>query len=383
MDSKRTFDVAVIGSGPAGASAALKLAEKGISTVIIEKATLPRYKTCGGGFAFRGRREMPFDISPVVEKEFYRVDAYFDKIGIHKVSERKEPIISMVMRDDFDNFLVEKAKEAGITLLEDHKLKDITFGKESILHTSQGEVRCKFIIAADGALSPTAKIAGWKETRLLIPALEYEVEVNSEDFERLSQTVRLDFDAAPMGYGWCFPKKNHLSIGLASFRRVKIDFKKLYREYMTDVLKITDPIHEELHGFQIPVTPRTDGCVRKNVFLVGDAAGFADPLTAEGISNAIFSGIMAADAIIESDLDQQKAEENYNHKLNTTLLPELKTGVRLSKLFYDNEMIRNFLMKRYGDRITEGMTQILMGERTYPKDIVKQVKKKLKQAIFS
>jgi len=379
----KVFDVAIIGSGPAGASAAFELAKNGISTVIIEKETLPRYKTCGGGFAYRGRRKMPFDVSSVVEKEFFRVDAFFEKIGVHVVSERKEPIISMVMRDDFDNFLVEKAKEHGITLLENHKLKKITFEDNITLHTTQGDVKTKFVIAADGALSTTAKLTGWEETRLLIPALEYEVEVHPEDFKRLSKSVRLDFDAIPMGYGWCFPKKNHLSIGLASFRRVKVDFKKLYRDYMENILGITEVINEEMHGFQIPVTPRTDGCVRKGVFLVGDAAGFADPLTAEGISNSIFSGIMAAEAIVESELDQQIAEENYNTKLNETLIPELKTGVRLSKLFYENEKIRNFLIKKYGDRICEVMTQILMGERTYPADISKQIKKKLRKAIFS
>tara|TARA_R110002073_G_scaffold336506_1_gene534362 strand:- start:6529 stop:7671 length:1143 start_codon:yes stop_codon:yes gene_type:complete len=379
----KIFDVAIIGSGPAGASAALKLAEAGISTVIIEKETLPRYKTCGGGFAFRGRKEMPFDVSEVVEKEFFRIDAYFEKLGLHFTSEREEPIISMVMRDDFDNFLVEKAKDAGITLLENHKLKDITFGDELILHTSQGDIKTKFVIAADGVLSPTARIAGWEETRLLIPALEYEVEVHPEDFERLSKSVRLDFDAIPMGYGWCFPKKNHLSIGLASFRRVKVDFKQLYRDYMINTLGITEVIKEDMHGFQIPVTPRTDGCVRKNVFLVGDAAGFADPLTAEGISNAIFSGIMAAEAMIESQLNQEAAAKIYDDKLNATLIPELKVGVRLSKMFYDNETVRNFLMKKFGDRINEGMTQILMGERTYPTDIIKRVRKKLGKAIFS
>ncbi|WP_299669907.1 geranylgeranyl reductase family protein [uncultured Polaribacter sp.] len=377
------FDVAIIGSGPAGASAALKLAEKGISTVIIEKETLPRYKTCGGGFAYRGRRKMPFDVSEVVEKEFFRVDAFFKKAGVHVFSERKEPVISMVMRDDFDKFLVEKAKEKGITLLENHKLKNITFAENIILHTSQGDVQTKFVIAADGVLSPTAKLSGWKETRLLIPALEYEVEVNTEDFKRLSKSVRLDFDAIPMGYGWSFPKKNHLSIGLASFRKVKVDFKKLYRAYLTDTLGIKEIISEEMHGFQIPVSPRTDSFVKKNVFLVGDAAGFADPLTAEGISNAIFSGIMAAESIIEGNLDEKLSAEIYNNKLNEDLIPELKTGLRLSKLFYENEKIRNFLIKKYGDSICEGMTQILMGERTYPKDINKKIKKKLRNAIFS
>lgn len=377
----RTFDVAIIGSGPSGASAALKLAENGVSAVLIEKETLPRYKTCGGGFVYKGLRKMPFDVSSVVEREFNKIDIFFNQAGVHLVSEREQPIISMIMREDFDNLIVEKAKEAGVTLLENHKLKDITFGEEIILHTSQGDIKSKFVIAADGALSITAKLAGWEETRHLIPALEYEVEVSPEDFERLSQQVRFDFDAVPQGYGWCFPKKNHLSIGLASARRTKIDLKKLYKEYLV-TLGIENVVSEDFHGFQIPVTPRTDGYTRKNVFLVGDAAGFADPVTAEGISNAILTGIMAAESIIESKCDSVKAAEIYNAKLNENLLAELKTGAYLAKLFYEQDKIRNFLMKRYGTSMCEAMTDIFMGERSYPTDIKKRMKEKLKSAIF-
>lgn len=377
----KIFDVAIIGSGPAGASAALKLAEKGISTVIIEKETLPRYKTCGGGFVYRGRKNMPFDVSSVIEREFQKVDIIFQKIGIHLTTEREEPVISMIMRDDFDNLIVEKAKEAGITLLENHKLKNITFGDKILLHTSQGDIQSKFVIAADGALSITAKLTGWEETRKLIPALEYEVKVSDDDFKRLSKNVRFDFDAVPLGYGWCFPKKNHLSIGLASTKRTRIDLKGLYKEYLK-TLGITEILEEEFHGFQIPITPRTDDFTRKGVFLVGDAAGFADPVTAEGISNAILSGNMAADSIIESELNLKKAEEIYNIKLNEILLPELRVGVKLAKLFYEQHKVRNFLMKRYGARLCEAMTEVFMGERTYPTDTMKRIKEKLKQAFL-
>ncbi|MCL7764422.1 geranylgeranyl reductase family protein [Polaribacter sp. Z014] len=377
----RKFDVAVIGSGPSGASAALKLAENGVSVVLIEKEVLPRYKTCGGGFVYRGRRNMPFDISSVVEREFKKIDIYFDKAGIHLTSEREEPIISMIMRDDFDNFIVEKAKKAGIVLLQDHKLKNILFEDKITLQTSKEDVEVKFVIAADGALSTTAKLAGWEETRHLIPALEYEVEVSKEDFDRLSKEVRFDFDAVPLGYGWSFPKENHLSIGVASTKRTKLDLKKHYKEYLV-TLGINEVVSEAFHGFQIPVSPRTDGFFRKNVFLVGDAAGFADPITAEGISNAILSGVIAADAIIESKLESKLAEELYDTKLNKVLIPELKTGVYLSKLFYENEKVRHFLMKKYGDRFCEAMTDIFMGERSYPVDIKKKLKQKLKNVIF-
>lgn len=377
----KIFDVAIIGSGPAGASAALKLAESGISAVIIEKETLPRYKTCGGGFVFRGRKNMPFDISSVVDREFKKINIYFDKADIHLTSEREEPIISMIMRDDFDNLITQKAKELGVTLLENHTLKDMTFGERITLHTSQGDVQAKFVIAADGALSRTAKMTGWEETRHLIPALEYEVEVLPEDFERLSKEVRFDFDAVPLGYGWSFPKKNHLSIGVASTGRTKIDLKKHYRDYLV-TLGIHEVVSEEFHGFQIPVSPRTDGYVRKNVFLVGDAAGFADPVTAEGISNAILTGVMAAESLIEGKLEANKSEEIYDQKLNKVLLPELKTGVYLSKIFYENEKVRHFLMKMYGPRFCEAMTDIFMGERSYPTDIKKKITAKIKGAIF-
>ncbi|MBD8490625.1 geranylgeranyl reductase family protein [Echinicola sp. CAU 1574] len=374
------YDVAVIGSGPAGASAAYSLAKKGISTVLIEKETLPRYKTCGGGFVFRGRRNMPFDISPVVEREFYQINLYFENEEMMLTTKRDVPVISMVMRDDFDHFIIKKAKELGVDVKEGHKLNGITFGEMPTLHTSQGDIQAKMIIAADGALSPTAKMAGWKETRKLIPALEYEVEVSPEDFERLSQEVRFDVDTIPHGYAWSFPKKNHLSLGVASARKVRIDLKAHYRKYV-EKLGIKEVISEKAHGFQIPVAPRTDGFYRNNVFLIGDAAGFADPVTAEGISNAILSGQLVVEAIAEAELNPQKAGELYQSKLEEDLLPEVITGVSVSKWFYSQRMIRNFLMKKYGDYFISAMTDVFIGDRSYPRDLMKSLKRKIKELV--
>lgn len=372
------FDVAIIGSGPSGASTAFQLAKKGISAVIIEKDTLPRYKTCGGGFVYRGRKNMPFDISEVIEREFHTVDIYLgDKL--HFKTHRELPTVTMIMRDAFDNLIVKKAKELGVTVLENHKLKELVFtDKHTILKTSQADISASFVIAADGALSPTAKMAGWKEdTRKLIPALEYEVEVSEEDFNRLKDEVRFDIDAIPYGYAWSFPKKNHLSIGVASARRSKINLKKYYKEYLTTI-GITTIISESQHGFQIPVSPRSDGFVKNNVFLIGDAAGFADPITAEGISNAIYSGVLVANAIIESELDLEKATKLYQKKLEDTILPEIKTGLWLSKFFYEQKTIRNILLKKYGQRFSEAMADVFMGDRSYPKDIKKKIKEKIK-----
>ena len=377
------FDVAIIGSGPSGASTAFYLGKKGISTVIIEKETLPRYKTCGGGFVNRGRKNMPFDISTVIEREFFTVDSYFNNGKVHYQSSKETPIITMIMRDAFDNLIVEKATEFGVTLLQNHTLKSIDFTDEiSILKTSQEDISAKFIIAADGVLSPTAKMAGWKkETRKLIPALEYEVEVPLEDFERLSKEVRFDIDAVPYGYAWSFPKKNHLSLGVLTTKKSRINLKEYYKKYLK-TLGINEVINEEAHGFQIPTAPRTDGFVKNNVFLIGDAAGFAEPITAEGISNAILSGKYVAEALIESNLDRTLAEKNYLEKLDIKLLPELKSAVSLSKFFYNNNSVRNFLLKKYGQVISDLMVAILHGDRPFPTNVSERLKAKIKEAIF-
>jgi len=380
-NTKHTFDVAIIGSGPAGATAAFELAKNGLSTVIIEKEFLPRYKTCGGGLVHRGRKLLPFDITAVVEKEFHEVTVQVNQTQL--ATQREEPIITMVMRDTFDELIIKKAQEHGVTVLQGHKVLGIDFGAQQSITTSEATLQATFIIAADGALSPIAKMAGWKETRTLIPALEYEIEVPMADFNRLSQTVRFDVDAIPFGYGWCFPKKNHLSVGVAvlSTKHKKIDLKAYYREYLIQ-LGITTITKEAAHGFVIPISARTDGFVKNKVFLIGDAAGFADPLVAEGISNAILSGTLVAEAIAESNCDAELAGVLYQQKLEVALLPEIKTGALLSKLFYEQKRFRNLLVPKYGQAFAEAMTDLFLGKRTYPTDYKAAINRKVKAMIF-
>ncbi|WP_127846353.1 geranylgeranyl reductase family protein [Psychroflexus aestuariivivens] len=373
------FDVVIIGSGPAGASAAFELAESNLKVAIIEKEKLPRYKTCGGGLVYRGRRHLPFEISEAVEREFFDVDIRFDAKKLAFKTKRDRPIISMIMRDDFDHLITKKAEKLGVTIFEEEQLLALELGEIAKLKTSRREITTKFVIAADGALSPTSKMAGWQETRMMCPALEYEIKVPEADFESLSTSARFDIDVVPYGYGWCFPKAKHLSIGVGNFMKAKkgIDLKSHYQTYLK-TLGISEILESEAHGFIIPISPRKDGFVKQNVFLCGDAAGFADPVTAEGISNAIYSGILAAKSITESDLDLEKAKQIYQSKLEEKLIPELNIGVRLAELFYQNKTTRNLLLKKFGQRAAEYMTDIFMGDRSYPADFKQKIKQKLK-----
>lgn len=372
------FDVIIIGSGPAGASAAFELAKSNLKVAIIEKEKLPRYKTCGGGFVYRGRRDLPFDISEAVEREFFDVDIRFDNKKLAFKTVREQPIISMIMRDTFDHLITKEAQKLGVTLFEGEKLLQLELGEIASLKTSRRQITTKFIIAADGALSPTAKMAGWEETRMMCPALEYEIKVPEADFKRLSNSARFDIDVVPYGYGWCFPKEKHLSVGVGNFMKNKkaINLKANYQTYLK-YLGITEVLESEAHGFIIPISPRTDGFVKQNVFLCGDAAGFADPVTAEGISNAIYSGVLVAKSIAESSLDLEKAKKLYESKLEEKLIPELRIGVRLAKIFYENKTVRNLFLKKFGQTAAEYMTDIFMGDSTYPVDFKKKIKEKM------
>ena len=114
------------------------------------------------------------------------------------------PVISMVMRDTFDELLVKKPKNL-VQNFTNSEVKSIENGILKFANSDE-EIEAKFIIIADGALSPVSKLAGFKDDRLFIPAIEYEIEVPEEDFERLSKSVRFDIDAAPLVMDGVFRK---------------------------------------------------------------------------------------------------------------------------------------------------------------------------------
>src|SRR5689334_1349780 len=146
-DSSTDFDVAVIGSGPGGATAALHLARGGARVAIVERETLPRDKTCGGGVVARAWKHWD-GVDVAVEHECRAAQANLIGRGLAMRVERATPIVSMVMRSTLDHALVGAARAAGAELREGCAVKGLARRAERVvLETTHGELSARFVIA--------------------------------------------------------------------------------------------------------------------------------------------------------------------------------------------------------------------------------------------
>jgi flavin-dependent dehydrogenase len=272
----------------------------------------------------------------------------------------------MALRAPLDLALAEAARAAGASLRAPCAVDRIGLTPDLVeVETSRGPLRARFLVAADGATGPAARAAGWTAPLRSVPALEAEVAVRPRLLAQFTDRARFDLGVPAGGYGWVFPKADHLSVGVGVFAGGAA--RRRLRDELTRYLAaagLGDGRVLRVRGAPIPVRPRPDAA-RGRVLLAGDAAGLADPLTGEGISLAVRSGRLAAESLLASRLDPGPAARAYLAALGRDILGELRIARGLAWVLYRRPGLVRRLVPRLGQLAGEALTEVVAGRRTY------------------
>jgi geranylgeranyl reductase family protein len=364
-EMRQVHDVIVVGTGPAGAVLAYLLAKRGLDVLILERATLPRYKSCGGGVTWKAMQNLPFDASAVFEQKAIGGVVTFAGQQLLKV-EVGWPIAWLVMRDRFDHYLVQQAVLAGARLVEGISVVDVEDrGDRIVVTTTEGELQAQLLAGADGVNSIVARSIGLMPDREVGVAVEAELAVSPASLEAQGAYATFDFGALPGGYGWIFPKRDHLSVGV--FKAIPgkaIGLKRALEKFIASEAVLLDPKILHLQGHQIPLGGRIRTLHKGRVLLVGDAANLADPWMGEGISYAVVSAHLAAEKMYYA-LDSKEIDlSGYTTLINASITPQLLSARLFARAVYAlPEMCSNLISK--SPFMQEIVFGVIRGDRTF------------------
>ena len=364
--NNKSFDVIIIGAGVAGSSAAYDLGKAGLKVLVLEKEKLPRYKTCGGGIVLRAVNLLPFEISPVVQTRISSADVFDHENKIRFIIKRDKPIIYFVMRADLDNYILSKAMEKGTVVFDQYEVKEIITLTDGVeVKTNSQTFSAKYVIAADGAIGISMSLFKLNQQIVRVPAIENEIVVDDKTLKQFKDVARFDFGFVPHGYGWVFPKRNHLSVGVAFMKKVNQSIHMWFKKYL-DLLEINQGniISSQKHGYVIPLIRGKTNCCTGRILFAGDNLGFIDPLTAEGISYAIETGQLAAHAIIGNYPDYIEVVKDYTSGVDKVHI-EIKSARFLSKVVYGPLVLRKFIFKHYGNQLCQLLADVITEKKKY------------------
>jgi geranylgeranyl reductase family protein len=304
------FDVAIVGAGPAGATAAYRLSRAGARVLLIDKATFPRDKPCGGGLTLRAVKELPVDVTPVVEDVVSRVECRF-RYGPAFVRGSRE-LCLMTQRRRLDHFLVERATEAGAEFCEGTRV-------------DPHELDATVVVGADGANGTTARTLGLGGEIVNGVALEGNVSHARVNKKKYAGRMVLEFGVVPGGYAWVFPKGDHVNVGVGGWGsigpRAREYLSILCRNHGIDPGDVT-----ELRGHRLPMRRPETRLAQGNALVLGDAAGLVDPVSGDGMYEAFVSSRLAASAIMDVLEGKAPNVEPYEQAVRRALDPVASGG---------------------------------------------------------
>ncbi|HVL30671.1 MAG TPA: geranylgeranyl reductase family protein [Solirubrobacteraceae bacterium] len=289
----RPYDAIVLGAGPAGSLTAYHLASAGAAVLLADRARFPRDKPCGGGLTARAVRALPFSPAPVVERE---VDRLVVRLRGSHVLERRSsaPLVSMTQRIALDAFLVEQAAAAGAEFVDGARATAIA-AHDATVRFGDRVARGRVVVGADGANGISARTIG--VAREFGVALEGRLAYRDGAACHDRRTALIELDGIVGGYGWLFPKGDHLNVGVGGVRqegpRLRRHLQRLCVAHGAEAERL-----EGVRGFRLPIRASGAVPVKGRVLLVGDAAGLIDPASGDGMYEAFVSARLAADAVL-------------------------------------------------------------------------------------
>ncbi len=365
--------VGVIGGGVAGSFLCYLLARQSIACVLFEGRP-PREKPCGGGCTAKITRRYPiFPAASIPKNQVYNI--LYQSSGHHSVHLRLLEPIWIYSRFELDGFLREEARRYGCRVLQ---WRVTGFERESgkwLIRDVEGRTeQCDFLVGADGATSIVRKrLAEPFDPSDLSVTLGYYVPQPSP-----SAAIHIRFlDPELDGYLWSFPRVDHASVGIINSHRAlsSSDLHTRLNAFLKDLYPLEDS--SSLRGYAAPVPTLTETAFdRLNVgdndwALVGDAAGFTDPITAEGIAYAMRSAESLASALLAHQPARYAAEWRNDFG------GELIQAARLKKRFYrknlagDTFINRMLALTRDSAVIRKAQNDLIAGRLTYRQLVMK------------
>ncbi|MFW9868229.1 MAG: NAD(P)/FAD-dependent oxidoreductase [Candidatus Thorarchaeota archaeon] len=338
------YDLTVIGGGPAGATCARIAANAGLDVVLLEKAIHPRSKPCGGAIGPYALRILDLDISSVIDRTFHAAIVH-TPAGKNVVLTSQELTGHLVKRDRFDAYLLQKAKDAGVEVIEGKEVVGIEQLRKGIRALAVGDsYKSHFLVGADGVNGISAKELGvrtkWRPEDVAL-CYQADVPMNQDDVTRTMTThnsepvIELYFGLVPWGYAWCFPKRESYSIGVGCRMDMSEQLKLAWIKHIERIERDKGvELDVSRTSFRVPLGGRVDRCIGRRSMLVGDAAGLVSPLTGEGVSFAIQSGAIAAKVAIDA-VEAKSALKVVEYE------KQVKTGI--SKELADFRMLTGIL----------------------------------------
>jgi geranylgeranyl reductase family protein len=360
--------VCIIGAGPAGAAAALQLAQLGVESIIVDKAVFPRDKVCGDGLSGKvitALNRIDAEIGERLRDADFKANSWgvtFVSASRHSLDvghrpdfssndagHKATPVAYVCKRFDFDNFLVDEIKRRPeIKCFQGVAVSGYALHEDGyVVSGANGfQLKAQLLIIANGAYSTfTKEVAGIAmEPKHYIAGLRAyykNIQVTNPD-----NFIELHFlKGLVPGYFWFFPLPNgeaNVGVGVLSHtvKKKKLNLKRLLLDIVAN-----DPVFAArfkdatlvggIEGYGLPLGSKKRQLSGERYMLTGDAACLIDPLTGEGIGNALYSGRIAAFQAMEalkSNNFSAAQLANYDAEVHRVMGKELQLSHRLQQL---------------------------------------------------